>query len=115
MNDEALIIEPLSQQKTEGEKETSLRTQGQRDINEKWETVQAKIALLVTRTAMATVFMLQIMAFILLFLEHPEKSVQLVTISLQLLTSAVFLIIGFYFSRTNHQKTGGIGLNDLGR
>jgi len=32
-----------------------------------------------------------------------------------LLSNAFFLVIGFYFGRTNHQRIGGIGTHEEGR
>ena len=32
-----------------------------------------------------------------------------------LMSNAFFLVIGFYFGRTNHQRTGGVGPTDVGR
>lgn len=76
--------ERQAQQQTHFEGEETLLTLGQRRINLIWEITQAIIALVVTAKLVAG-----------------ESS--------DVLTNAFFLIIGFYFSRTNHQKTGGIG------
>lgn len=61
---------------------------GQRRINIIWEVTQAIIAIAVT------------LAVIFAALTKIESTV---------LTNAFFLIIGFYYSRTNHQAIGGIG------
>lgn len=61
---------------------------GQRRVNMTWEATQALIAVSITA------------AFILVSvrgLESPD------------LKNAFFLIVGFYFGRTNHQRIGGIG------
>ncbi len=71
-----------------------LRTAGQRRINLIWELTQAIVAILITATTMGTVVAMVRMKEI-------DKA-------LQLLSAAFFLIIGFYFSRTNHTKTGGV-------
>lgn len=63
-------------------------TAGQRKINLIWEGTQAIIAAIVTLALIYT-------------------SVQ--GIDAAELKNAFFLIIGFYFSRTNHQAIGGIG------
>lgn len=68
--------------------------QGQRRINIIWEVTQAIIAVLVT----AAVVFCSIQKIV-----SPE------------LTNAFFLIIGFYFSRTNHTKVGGVGSQQDGR
>ncbi len=71
--------------------EQNLRTAGQRKINLIWEYSQAAIALSVVA---ATI----IYAFSLLFLVNPPAN--------SILTSAFFLVIGFYFGRTNHARIG---------
>lgn len=64
---------------------------GQRRINLIWEVTQAGIALLVTATALLS-------------------SVGLTPIAgPALVGNAFFLVIGFYFGRTNHQRIGGVG------
>lgn len=85
-----------------GEEADILATAGQRWINRVWEVTQALIALTVTVTAMVVVIRL-----VWLRIEI-DKAVQL-------LNAALFLILGFYFSRTNHQKTGGVSRGDIGR
>lgn len=62
---------------------------GQRQISFIWEISQAAIALIITLAVVYTA------------ITH---------IVSQELTNAFFLIVGFYFSRTNHQAIGGIGL-----
>jgi hypothetical protein len=65
-----------------------LTTAGQRKINLIWEFTQAFLAVLVTFA----------MVYCEIFnIEAPQ------------LTNAFFLIVGFYFSRTNHTARGGIG------
>lgn len=63
-------------------------TLGQRRVNLIWESTQATIALAVT---VALVY------------------VSIKGIDSEELKNAFFLIIGFYFSRTNHSAIGGIG------
>lgn len=63
-------------------------TAGQRRINIIWETTQAAIAIAVTAA--------------LIYVSVKD-------ISGEELKNAFFLIIGFYFSRTNHSNVGGIG------
>jgi hypothetical protein len=64
---------------------------GQRRVNLIWEVTQAGIALLVT---IAQVYV-------------ATKPEQFETATL---SNAFFLVVGFYFGRTNHQKTGGVPL-----
>lgn len=68
--------------------EENKKTQGQRLINVFWEATQSIIALAIT--------LANIIA-------------EIKGIHTQMLNSAFFLIVGFYFSRTNHTKVGGIG------
>ncbi len=64
--------------------ETSLHTEGQRRINLLWEITQAIIALATTAKIVISI--------------SPSTVV----------VNAFFLIIGFYFGRTNHQRIGGV-------
>lgn len=64
---------------------------GQRRINLIWELTQGVIALAVTGAALMAA---------------------LQGTSSELLGNAFFLVIGFYFGRTNHQRVGGV---ELGR
>lgn len=75
----------LSPTTTEAEDTT---TEGQRRVNLIWEITQAGISVLIT----AAVIYCAIYGI-------PSDN----------LANAFFLIIGFYFSRTNHQAIGGIG------
>lgn len=61
---------------------------GQRRISLIWEVTQAIIAVMIT------------MAVVYIAVTGKVSEV---------LTNSFFLIIGFYFSRTNHTKVGGIG------
>ncbi len=65
-----------------------ITTAGQRRINLIWEVTQSIIAIGVTSAAIYA---------------------SVTNIESQVLTNAFFLIIGFYYSRTNHQAIGGIG------
>ena len=71
--------------------ERGLVTAGQRKINIIWEVTQALVAVSIT---LAVIYCAM------------NKIVS------QELTNAFFLIVGFYFSRTNHTKIGGIGFKD---
>lgn len=63
-------------------------TLGQRRINLIWETTQAAIAVSVTFAAIVAATRGQVS---------------------EMLGNAFFLVIGFYFGRTNHERRGGIG------
>jgi hypothetical protein len=65
-----------------------LVTAGQRKINLLWECTQALIAMGVTASYIWT---------------------QMMDVDSPGLANACFLIVGFYFSRTNHSAIGGIG------
>ncbi len=64
---------------------------GQRQINRIWEMTQAVIAVAITS------------AFIY---------ASLLKIESHALDNTFFMVVGFYFGRTNHQRVGGV---DLGR
>lgn len=71
-------------------------SQGQRRINLIWELTQAFVALAVTFT---TLFV----SAVLVIRGNAESAAFL------LLSNAFFLVIGFYFGRTNHSRSGGVG------
>lgn len=101
----AVVSQPHSLPPTTTQEEQRV-TQGQRTINKLWEMTQAVIAIEVTSAAIAA-------CFILIFKYGAE--VTTVLTALQLLSNACFLIVGFYFSRTNHTKTGGVTSDQTGR
>ena len=73
-----------------------LTTAGQRRVNLIWEFTQAFIAIVVILCNM-------IVGVIYAINGRDEATYPLV------LSSSLFLIVGFYFSRTNHQAIGGTG------
>jgi len=79
-----------------------LITAGQRRVNLVWEFTQAAIALLVTGTTLG----------VCALLVYTGKSDQGAFL---LLSNVFFLVVGTYFQRTNHTKTGGVGANEVGR
>lgn len=68
---------------------------GQRRINLIWEVTQALIAIAVVGVNMIAA----------LYNVFHDKSVDVPMI----MSSSLFLILGFYFSRTNHTQIGGLG------
>lgn len=74
-------------------KEQDLKTAGQRQINLTWERTQASIAILVVGANV-------LFAFVSPYL--PKQELDKGT----LLANAFFLVIGFYFGRTNHARMG---------
>lgn len=77
----------------------NLTVEGQRKVNLIWEYTQAFIAILVIISNM--------IAGLYYAFTGNEGGVPSV------LSSCLFLVIGFYFSRTNHQAIGGIGEKPL--
>jgi hypothetical protein len=71
-------------------KEEDLHSLGQRKINLIWEVSQALIALSIVGANVVAAFWL------------PVQNT--------LLANAFFLVIGFYFGRTNHARQGGVKL-----
>jgi hypothetical protein len=76
-----------------------LRTAGQRRINLIWETTQSFIALSVCTVTLG------VAAFIVQRNTDTDGAVAM-------LSNAFFLVIGFYFGRTNHERSGGVGVHD---
>lgn len=79
--------------------EKAKHSAGQRRVNILWEMTQAIIAITVTGSTL----------FVAAQLTMKENSD---TAPFLLLSNAFFLVVGFYFGRTNHQRVGGV---DLGR
>lgn len=78
-------------------------TAGQRRVNIIWELTQAVIALAVTGTGMMTASMLA------LRVDTSDANKSMAITAFLLISNTVFLVIGFYFGRTNHARTGGVG------
>lgn len=76
--------------------ETSRRTQGQRRINLIWEVTQAIIALTTVGGGVAIMIHDSFTG---------DGAFQIPTT----LSSMIFLVLGFYFARTNHSNVGGVG------
>ena len=83
----------MADNQNEAEKEVSLRSAGQRQINRIWEVTQALIAVAVSS---ATLYV----AATLSIYDKDQMAAFL------LLSNAFFLVIGFYFGRTNHARQG---------
>jgi len=78
-------------------RQQDITTAGQRRINFIWEFTQAFIAVVVVASNMI-VGVYQGLGF-----SNSDKEFPFI------LSSSLFLVIGFYFSRTNHAAIGGIG------
>ncbi len=76
--------------------EQDLRTAAQRKVNFIWEFTQAAIAMVVVSATLAY-------NFIILFVKLPTNNTEKAEV---LLSNAFFLVIGFYFGRTNHARIG---------
>lgn len=94
----------------------ALRSQGQREINLIWESTQMKIALSVVFGVMLALMtvVLTVLTILVTRWSHLNETATAVLIAvltgaLSSLTSMGSLVIGFYFGRTNHEKTGGVG------
>ncbi len=77
------------------EEQKAFTSEGQRRINLIWEVTQAIVALSVTGATLYVAAKLAIFT--------PSQ-----TAAFLLLSNAFFLVIGFYFGRTNHQRVGGV-------
>lgn len=85
---------PITMPPTTTEQE-DITTAGQRKVNLIWEFTQAFIAI--------SVVLANMIAGVYYALYGINENIPAV------LSSALFLVIGFYFSRTNHQAIGGVG------
>lgn len=82
--------------------EEDRKTEGQRAINMIWESTQMHIALSVIWTSLAVSIVLSVLGK---WLGTPDMQLA----SLVFLYGVANLVTGFYFGRTNHQRSGGIG------
>jgi len=94
-------VSPLPSKTTH---QQDLTSAGQRHINVMWERTQQIIAVSVTSITL-------IVCSYLVVNGPPETSVP----AFMLLSNVFFLVVGTYFQRTNHTKTGGVGANETGR
>ena len=84
---------------------------GQRKINLIWEQTQAKIALTAVWGWIVLCFMI-IAAMLFSKISIDPTKIAVVTATLAGISLTVGIIIGFYFSRTNHSAIGGVGEKD---
>lgn len=78
--------------------EASLTHVGQRHINLMWETTQQRIALWVMATFLVDCLVIVVGQLMGRSVEMPPS-----------LAGVVGYVVGSYFARTNHEKTGGVG------
>lgn len=83
-------------------------TAGQRTINLMWETTQAKIAVFVVVVHLALNSILAI-TVVALDLDLKPNQLALITLCIQPISLTSGIVIGFYYSRTNHTAIGGTG------
>lgn len=81
---------------------------GQRTVNLLWEKTQARIALWVIGVGMF-VNSLLIVALVLIQKDVSVDRLAVISIALQFINLTAGIVIGFYFSRTNHTNIGGVG------
>jgi hypothetical protein len=82
--------------------EEDRKTAGQREINMIWENTQMKVALSVVWAALFVAAVLSVMGR---WLGAPDMQLAAIVF----LFGVANLVTGFYFGRTNHAKSGGIG------
>lgn len=95
----------LAPETTEEEDRVSL---GQRNINYIWETTQAQIA---KATIYANLAINAIVVVLLILFRHEisKETIIVIMACLASMSGLSGIIIGFYFSRTNHSAIGGTG------
>lgn len=106
MTEEIKPQEPLPPKTTLQEDNTLA---GQRAINLIWETTQSRIALLTVLSG----FLVNgavVVAVVFLNKEITVTQIAVISVCLQFINLTVGIVIGFYFSRTNHAAIGGTGL-----
>ncbi len=86
--------------------EETLKTAGQRHVNLIWERTQQAIAVFVVGITTTTAAVIVLKSG-----SSPESKSAAITF----LFSMASMVIGFYFGRTNHQRIGGVGGDEVGR
>lgn len=90
-----VVEQPVAPKTTTEQDRTSA---GQRHINVKWESTQQIIAISVALDAL-------LICTGIVFKGEPT----LMMAAFLFVTNLAFLVVGTYFQRTNHTKTGGVG------
>jgi len=91
--------------------EQDRKTAGQRRVNIIWELTQSYVAIMVTTS---TVVVAALTAKAAVEVNATVATVTASSTGFLLLSNAFFLVIGFYFGRTNHTRSGGIGGGEAG-
>ncbi len=89
--------------------EQDRKTLGQRRINLIWEMTQALITFIIIGTAM---YVSGKIALIVVESNPTERATSMAITAFVLISNSTFLVLGFYFGRTNHQRTGGVGARE---
>lgn len=87
--------------------ETALISAGQRRVNIIWERTQQVIALSVVGVTLA------VAAYRSIVQSGSGSDPATAGVAFVFLASVSNLVIGFYFGRTNHQRTGGVGSDEM--
>lgn len=101
-----VVVEHIEDKREKGSlsptttEQEDMTTAGQRRVNLIWEYTQAIIALVVCLFTMIAALII-----VIAVVYYDKKDVQIPTI----FAVAFGTVIGFYFSRTNHQAIGGEG------
>lgn len=93
---------------TAEQSETSLHSKGQRETSMLWELTQKDVALSTVRTTLAVAGITAIFGTWLQIAENVRMGAFI------FLYGVANLVIGFYFGRTNHTRTGGPGGDSAG-
>lgn len=86
--------------------EEDRKTGGQRRVNLLWELTQTAIATAVVLTAL---WIAQLLASMATRVDATEQQIALAITAFMFLSNVASMVIGFYFGRTNHARTGGVG------
>ena len=88
--------------------EDDMVTAGQRAVNLIWESTQSQIAK-VTVYANILIIIVVIVGLVALKGQIGTELIAIILAALGSINTTTGIIIGFYFSRTNHQSIGGVG------
>lgn len=88
--------------------EENIISAGQRTINIMWETTQARIAIF---TVFSNIILNSVLSLFVIFVgvDVTANQMALITLCMQPISLTTGIVIGFYFSRTNHSTIGGVG------
>lgn len=83
-------------------------TAGQREVNMMWERTQSVIARVTVFSSIALNAVLCVV-IVGLNIQVTNNQMAVISLCLQPITLTTGIVIGFYFSRTNHTAIGGTG------